>query len=301
MRVSYLCQQKRSQKDTKMFQEEIKLGIFYDMPREEYDAIPAVNQSLLNIFNECEEDAFAKIQGEEIEAENDSEAFSFGRDFHTYVLEPAVYEAQFIVEPPFGDLRFKENKEAKALWLDNNQGKTSVSEKDLEKMRGMKNRIMQDELVAALISQCRCEVSFFWRDEITGLNCKGRVDGFSESLEVMFDLKSCQSAKLGVFQNKIFQWYYHRQAGFYANGATTLGFAKPNYVVCAIEKKVPYKNITYEIPPEILELGKKEMRKLLDRFKVCVDTGIWPGYPKGIQAIGIPTWYLNKLGDEMYE
>lgn len=284
-----------------MFQENIKLGVFYDMPREEYDAIPAVNQSLLNIFNECEEDAFAKIKGEEVEADNDSEAFSFGRDFHTYVLEPKVFASEFIVAPNFGDLRFKENKDRNKAWLEDNKGKSTVPAKDFNKMSRMKARIDQDEVVSALISQCKCEVSFFWRDEITGLICKGRVDGFSEHLEVMMDLKSCQSAKLRVFQSKIFQWGYHRQAGFYADGAATLGFTKPNYIVCAIEKTAPYKNITYEIPPEILELGKKEMRKLLDRFKVCVDTGIWPGYPKGIQPIGIPTWYLTKLGDEMYE
>jgi hypothetical protein len=41
---------------------------------------------------------------------------------------------------------------------------------------------------------------------------------------------------------------------------------------------------------DVLEAARRENRRLLNRYAECKRTGIWPGYPAGIQQINLPRW-----------
>ena len=46
---------------------------------------------------------------------------------------------------------------------------------------------------------------------------------------------------------------------------------------------------------DVLDAARRENRRLMDTYAECKRTGVWPGYPAGINLINLPAWAQRQL------
>ena len=57
-----------------------------------------------------------------------------------------------------------------------------------------------------------------------------------------------------------------------------------------VESTPPHAAGVYNIPNDVIELGRDEYFKLLNRLTQCEELDEWPGPQEGIEDLTLPTW-----------
>ncbi len=215
-----------------------------------------------------------------------------GKLIHSAILEPEMFK-QFAFAPEKFDKRTKEGKEKFNEWMAENHENTIVSKDDYETIQGILESCYKHPTMSKLLKGGRNEISGFWRDPITGVRCKMRIDKLLDS-DVILDVKSCEDASLHGFKASINKYLYHIQSAFYLEG---LGNIKQkvlsDFVHLAVEKKAPYGIGVYTLDDVSLAAGSDEVRKHLEIYDQCKKTNVWPCYPEDVQNISISPWLLE--------
>ena len=212
-------------------------------------------------------------------------AMLLGSAFHTRVLEPHLYEAEYAVAPAV-DRRTKVGKET---WdqFTLAAGKKSVLTADQHAtIIAMANAVQDHPAAAALLAMPGiCEASYMWTDEATGERCKVRPDWHSECRTAIVDLKSCEDASPAGFQRSIQSWRYHVQSAWYLRGLQA-----EQFVFIAVEKQHPYLVGVYVATPEMVAAGNRVADRDLATLSECRAADVWPGYSDEIVPIDLPRW-----------
>jgi len=222
-----------------------------------------------------------------------SDALTFGSAFHTFVLEPELFQGQFAVLPLY-DGRTAEGKKIKAAFEAENKGKELLTSKEMETIRAMAASINRHESARKIIELSKeREQSIFWTDPETGVKCKARLDMICRPLNVCFDLKTTEDASLREFSRSIVKWGYHYQGAHTLNGCAANGEGIEAFGFIAVEKTPPHGVGVYRIEDQSLITAGLEIQALLRLYKACVESGNWPIYPDKIQEISIPEWAIK--------
>jgi exodeoxyribonuclease VIII len=130
------------------------------------------------------------------------------------------------------------------------------------------------------------EVSFFWTDPATGIQCKGRADLVVPSYRAIVDIKSTVDAAARPFARDCRRYGYDIQAVTYLDGWKLAG-GEPidNFVVIAVEKEPPYMAAAYEFSLDDLDAARDERARLMSIYDECRRSDSWPGYPGGLQTL----------------
>ena len=137
------------------------------------------------------------------------------------------------------------------------------------------------------------EASAFWIDEATGELCKCRPDWTAPAGDgvILVDGKTCIDASPEGFARAIVNFGYHRAAAWYSDGYEQAS-GKPvyGYVFACAESAYPHAAAAYMLGDEDLERSRAHNRVMLNLYAECKRTGVWPGYPPGVQLIELPKW-----------
>lgn len=57
-----------------------------------------------------------------------------------------------------------------------------------------------------------------------------------------------------------------------------------------MEKDAPYASAFYYADDAMIELGRRENRRLLRTYADCLAADKWPGYPQKLLPLGLPRW-----------
>lgn len=233
-------------------------------------------------------------------------ALSLGKAIHMALLEPALFERTYLIEPAWGDLRATEgrttkeqgkaNKERRDAWRKEHAGAVILDSKEGATALGMVRAVAAHPLAQQLLEGARPEVTMIWEDPETGLRCKARVDGDNEELETFLDVKSCLDARPEAFARSLASLGYHDQDAMYREGAGVLGRRIRNFVFVCVEKEPPHAVGIHTIDAVALELGARRMRKNLLTLARHTAFGDWPAYPETINVVSLPKWALNLEG-----
>ncbi len=179
-------------------------------------------------------------------------------------------------------------------------GRHVLSELDWRITKAITYRIQKHPAASQLLQQGKSEQSIFWTDKETGVKCKGRLDWLANGdvSSVILDLKSTQDASPEGFQRSISKYRYHVQAAMYLDGTKELGFDPDAFIFAAWEKHSPYASALYYATPEMLEIGRKEYKRLLKIYAKCLETDKWEGYSGEIQPINLPEYYKTEASPE---
>lgn len=227
-----------------------------------------------------------------------TEALLFGRAFHKAVLEPDDFDKEFAVAPVC-DRRTKQGKDIWNEFQESAKGKDVISDEMNKAILGMKESILSDTYARMLVSG-EVERSYYWTDDLTGIECKCRPDVRFErrNAAIIVDLKSTTNASTDYFSKECMKLGYDLQAAMYKQGVDDFYSKKHSFVFIAVEKTPPYALNVLEADEFFIKKGQALYRELLGTLKYCMDTDDWYGYGGakelgGINDLTLPAYMLK--------
>ena len=227
--------------------------------------------------------------------QEDTPSLLFGRATHKYILEKDDFFKEFAIAPVI-DRRTKAGKEAWEKFQEENEGKDVISSDDFEKIKEMHKVLYETRFVNQLLSGKK-ELSFFLRDEETGVTMKCRPDCLTEIGDAKFliDYKTTENADTDEFVKQAIKLMYDMQLAYYKNILDKITGNNYTVIFMAQEKNPPYCVNVMEANEYFMQSGKEMYRTMLDIYAECEKTGNWYGYVEdGINALGLPNWLMKQ-------
>ncbi len=278
------------------------LGIFYDMPAEEYHAIPALSATGLRTLARS---AWHYKNRPDIKP---TRPMLRGTLAHCAVLEPDAMEARYLVVPEGAPRKptpaqwtakkpSDESRAAMAWWTEFNasaEGRQIVSAEDYAITQAQLRALRDEPTIAAILKEGRGEVSVFWRDRRTGVYCKARPDWITPQdggRVTLLDLKSTADESPSGFGRAAARMKYHLQRSHYVDGVQqATGWRVDEFVFAAVTSAPPVLAVPYFLTDAIKEQADDERAELLDLYARCMESGQWPAYGQGLQMLDFPAY-----------
>ena len=180
------------------------------------------------------------------------------------------------------------------------QGFVPLLEAEAELVRNMAAAVRDHDVASRLFAGGAAEVSAFWVDDATGVQCKARFDYLPEKQDgrrlVVPDLKSAVSADPGEFSRAAARFGYVMQQVHYSSALRHLCIDDdPAFVFVVVEKEHPHLvNVGQFADPGDITATAVALDKALRIYAECTATDTWPGWP-GVTQLNLPTWHLYAL------
>jgi exodeoxyribonuclease VIII len=247
-----------------------------NMTNAEYHAMPGISKSGLDLINKSP----AHYKWAHENPTPQTPAMRIGSLTHLAVLEPDRFDAECVVLPSL-DRRTKAGKEAFEQFQADHPGFEMLTSDEHTRIIGIRDAVRAHPMGRKLLDRiAQVEVSTFWKDEDTGVDCRCRPDGILDN-GMLIDLKTTTDAGR-EFERSVRQFRYHVQAAFYA-----MGNGGAPMIFIAAEKDPPYMVACYMFDPDTIADGEYDARQNLKTYAECLATDTWPGYSAGIQTISI--------------
>lgn len=233
-----------------------------------------------------------------------TDALLLGSLTHCMVFEPDQINARYAKEPRFHHgmnddtaraKGYDGGKQAALEWALDHTGQQHVSAEMYDAAYHMAQAVLKDPVAAPFVTEGWNEYTINWRDALTGIDCRGRVDHVNGTLS---DLKTTRS--LVSFERDIARFGYHAQLAWYLDGlhaanAQTTG--QP--VLVAVESQPPYDVLVLRFDDDDIAVGRRVYRQYLDRLAECRASGEWPGVGGGaVRRVVLPPW-AGPMEDEL--
>ncbi|AHF03419.1 exonuclease VIII [Marichromatium purpuratum 984] len=189
----------------------------------------------------------------------------------------------------------RRTKAGKAEWAEfqadaEARGLLVVTADQMTRAQAMRDAVIAQPFARALLADGDPEVTMLW--ERDGVSCKARADWVCGGHQVIVDLKTAADASEQGFRRAVGQWRYHMQAAHYIDAARATGLGERTFVFIVVESEPPHGVALYQLGERELHAGGVRIRRAMDAYRECVDTGSWPGYPTEISPIELAPWAL---------
>jgi hypothetical protein len=219
---------------------------FLLLPREAYDALDAWNASLIKVVHKkTPAHAWHQFRDPDAEPQADTQAFRIGRMTHAAILEPDLFEAEFVTIPEDAPKRPTEKQlqdgadakpgtKARATYEDAHQrlawwqafdakaaGADIVPAGEYQKAQALVAAVEQHPGLQPILldpeMRCLNEVTLTWFDPVSGDRLKARIDAirFNGNAIKVFELKSAEDASPEAFGKAVVSYDYLISAAFY--------------------------------------------------------------------------------------
>lgn len=270
----------------------IECGIYKDLSSDNYhNDKSSISRSSLLDFSRSPYFYWANHINPDRPPKESTDAMEFGSAFHTMILEPELFNENYVVKPEAVLLKdvgreaydnYKAHVEKLAL-----TNKIILSSQDYSTLVAMQVAVYSNEDAKGLLEGAIYEQSYFWKDKATGLMLKCRPDILHANMIV--DLKTVASAEERVMQREVFDRGYDTQAAMMRDGIfETTGKRIDNFILLCVEKKYPFCIGIYILDEEVINRAETRYKDLLVELKKCKETNEWPSYP--IATISLPKW-----------
>ena len=214
---------------------------------------------------------------------------NFG-DGKSHVIQPAEYPDEK------GNMkRWNGNSNFCKAWKDENEGKMILSPKELRTVQNMSESFKFDPFGAQLLEFGHKEVAAFWKDPVTNLLMKAKLDLFApvEGGIIIVDLKKVGQDDDYAFVKACADLDYPVQNATYRTGISILTetpLDQARFIHAAIPDKAPHCISFTEMDLPAQRAGERLMRRGIDDYAEALATNNW----KKIKTISLPDYYLNK-------
>ena len=286
-------------------------GVFRDMPAEEYHATKRVSSSIVHAC--CRSMAHGRWAMERPEAETD--AMRVGTALHfmaeTGSLDGYIVAGQCEAITAKGERCDNPGKVRIAgKWYCGVKGhaKGGVPDKidvvtpdEYARVKGMYSALCNHPATKELLeSSTGSEITVFWTDKETGVECKARFDLLSRAMDfnVLVDFKTCQDSSPKNFPSQIIRYGYHTRLAFYNIGAAVAGIPVDYTVIAAVESNQPFAVTAHLLKSYHLESSHRKCRQILKRWAECQASGVWPGYSDQFSEVVFSSWAEREMEQE---
>lgn len=260
------------------------IEVAYNLPFDEYQAIAALNPSLIKIGVK----SMKHLRWAMDHPQPSTDAMVIGNACHTAVFEHGELDNRFLV---FDGVRNKNHHAYQEVLAEAEEtGKLIIRSKDLQEVAEMGLAVATDPVVKPLITAGRAEVSLT-TDEADVL-CKGRLDWIC-STQGFCDLKTCRDISAHAFGAAFYRYGYDISLGLYQRWLVRLrNQPEPCFLLC-VEKEAPYDVAVVPVPQAVLDQGAEKGLRVIERYKECLESGDWPGIANGEEYyLHVPQWAM---------
>lgn len=228
----------------------------------------------------------------------EKDVYDVGHAVHAKVLGTGAD----VVLLDFDSWRTKDARAAKAAAYA--AGKTPMLTKDYGPVEAMAEAVLAHPLAKALLEKPgKPEQSLFAQDPTTGVWLRARIDYLHDPTEgrrtIGVDLKTAVSADPRRFRKAVVDHGYDVQDAFYQHVLRLArGDEDTAFVFIAVEKEPPHLVSVIELVGEFTDTGERQMRRAIETYKRCTETGEWPGYAPVVHPIDPPRWHVIAIEEE---
>lgn len=265
----------------------------HDISSEQYHGAQGISRSQLMLLDKSPYHFWYEVISGMAEKRESTPAMNIGGAFHTLLLEPHLFDKEFIVAPKM-DRRTTAGKEEYAAFMELSQGKIVLTDEQYAKASLMAEQALSHEVVKTLLDEAQFEQSIFWTDKETGLQFKSRPDIWSPKMVV--DLKTTQDATRYKFERSAIEYGYYLQAGMAYEGAKALEMPFEMFVILAVEKEMPHAPAVFPLSDDALQYGIDQFQHYKRMLADCLSSNQWDTYP--VQELSVPMYAIKSLEDE---
>ena len=219
--------------------------------------------------------------------QNNDPKFDLGKVVHKYALEGS--KDFVVIGAP--DWRTKAAKEERDEA--NAAGKTAILSR-----QWLQVREMRDVLVNFLedfaeephpLTDGAPEQTLIWEED--GIWCRARLDWLHDGHMMIDDYKTTNtSANPDAFSRQIYGLGYDIQASFYLRGSRKVLGTDPRFRFVVQEVTPPYAVSVIGLGPDMLAVADRKVDWIIGKWRECITTGKWPGYPGRTCYPDMPGW-----------
>jgi len=265
----------------------------------EYHSNSAISHSKLEVFRKRPQMFYKRYIAKTIEEREPSSSFVIGSAAHALVLERDTFMERYAQSMKF-DRRTKEGKLAAAEFEAKLGDRIALDPDEWMLVENIAASVRCNPLASCLLRRGFAERS--WRKEGQLGDLQVRTDWFNpdgcditQGKPYVVDLKTIDSLDDGsarAFERAVYQWGYHRQAGFYLPLISEL-WKEPVFTMyfIVVEKVEPYGVAVYKLSDDAIACGQDETILDLKRLSKCLTSGEWPNIEPLVTEISLPAWY----------
>lgn len=262
----------------------------FGLPSDDYHAIDALGASGLRKLARSPAHFYAATLDPQRPTSEPTPAMRAGTLAHCALLEPDELERRYVVRPDGLDARTKDGK----AWLAALPvGIEAVTAEQMTTAHRQAAALRYLPDIASALSNGAAEVSAFWRDTLTGIDCKCRPDWVAPAGDgvILIDVKTTTDASPTGFPRSLANFRYPLQAAWYSDGYERASRKRVlGFVFACVESDYPHAAAAYMLDDESMDKARAENRRLLELYSTCRSANQWPGYPSTIQPISLPAW-----------
>lgn len=275
-------------------------GIHPDLSFGEYRSAPGIGQSLLKQFDAEPTPAhFLESLTRPKEATEDME---YGTILHAAILTPELPKAYHVRPENYPTKEGPKPWDGRATyckdWKKDHADLPCIDFDQEEAIPKIVDRVMSLPVAGDMLRAGQKEVSFFKRDEETGLMLKCRVDCIATDTDGtthLLDLKKVRRAYAAEprFAIQCADLGYQIQAASYLwiTGAS-------RFIFVPMEDSAPFEAEMFELDREDIAEGFVSYRRMLRAYADAVADGTWPGYSRTVKRLKLPSWAKDKARRE---
>ena len=265
-----------------------------DLSIEDYHSHPAISKSRLDQINKS-------ILHYKEPPNYSTSSLEFGSALHDLVLQPDLFEKEYILQP--FEIKIRRGKDWEAFQAEN-ETKTILKQSDWERLHSIRDRIMNHPLCKRMLIGGEAEESYFTKygnitdsePSLSNIELRCRTDYINKG--IIFDLKTTVSAHPDSFRNSITKYRYNVQAAFYMDilNAVDKENDYDSFVFIAVETNPPYAIGVYSLNEEAIDWGRADYIEDLKKLALYLENPYEPtGYTDlGINTIGCNDYYYYK-------
>lgn len=244
------------------------------MTEREYRKHPAISRSELWRIRESPQ----KFKYYREHPPEPTPALLFGQVFHKMLLEPDTFDEEFVAAPGV-NRRTKEGKQILENFASKHENQKIITAEMFDQAKEMCDAIKREPLAVKLLKG-KAELPFFWTDEMTGEECKCRVDVLNTEYRqpIIVDAKTTADASTESFIRSAINYGYDFQAAMYSEGVEKNIGKKPLFVFIAVEKEPPFSVNILQADELMLRRGYDIFREYIGIYHDCKTSGNWYGY-----------------------
>lgn len=221
--------------------------------------------------------------------------FDLGRASHSLFLEGDANVAVFTYDTWQSKAAKEARAEARA------HGKTPMLGKHWDECQAMVHAL--ETQLAGLITDPPMfaggtpEKTVVWEED--GVVCRARLDYLHDNFAAIDDYKTTSaSAKPKTWSDRtMYGIGGDVQAAFYLRGLRAVTGADAVFRFLIQETYAPYALSVVEISPAVLTLGDAKVDRAIQLWRSCLETGVWPAYPRVAHRAELPAWEESRFLD----
>lgn len=266
-------------------------SVVAEMPEADYHAHPALSSSGAKTILK----APALFQHERTHRRY-SKAFDVGTIAHGFVLGTGwpvdIIPAELLASNgAVSTTRAKDFAKASR-----DAGRVPVVQAEYDRARAMADAVLRHPVARVLFQRERgaAEVSLFWTDAETGVDCRARLDFLDHPTDrrtLITDLKTTTNADPHAFGRTAADFGYEVSTWWYLDGlANTRGDDDAAFVHVLVEKEPPHLVSVAQLDEPSVELGRRRAMRARAMFRDCTEANVWPGYSLDVEPVTLPRW-----------